>query len=303
MKSTILACCMLLIVACAPPSQTGSLDILFCQRTDCEEAFADLVDDQSFCAFYDLESPVLEGRLDPDRTLVFDENHEGFGIPIGSRALMHNKFCLTDGHVITGSLNPTANGFRRNDNHLVIIEGPLVTENYRAEYRELKEGRERRTPHTRFSHNGFLIENYFCPEDDCEHHVLATLDDADVSITFMTFSFTSDAIGDLLVEKHRRGIDVHGIMERRQSSRWSEYEKLRRAGINVSWDANPGMMHHKVFVVDAGRPDAAVITGSYNPTKSGTTRNDENILILHDKGVAQLFREEYRRVASFLSAS
>jgi phospholipase D len=48
-------------------------------------------------------------------------------------------------------------------------------------------------------------------------------------------------------------------------------------------------MHHKVFIIDK----EAVVTGSYNPTKSGNTRNDENMLIIHDKEIANQFLEEF----------
>jgi phosphatidylserine/phosphatidylglycerophosphate/cardiolipin synthase-like enzyme len=48
-------------------------------------------------------------------------------------------------------------------------------------------------------------------------------------------------------------------------------------------------MHHKTFIVD----DNIVITGSYNPTASGTEKNDENILIIYSDDVANEFVDEY----------
>jgi phosphatidylserine/phosphatidylglycerophosphate/cardiolipin synthase-like enzyme len=57
-------------------------------------------------------------------------------------------------------------------------------------------------------------------------------------------------------------------------------------------------MHHKVFIIDAGREDAVVILGSYNPTKNGNTRNDENLLIIHELSIAQQFHEEFVRVSN-----
>ena len=47
-------------------------------------------------------------------------------------------------------------------------------------------------------------------------------------------------------------------------------------------------MHHKVFIVDD-----AVIFGSYNPTDSGNKRNDENVLVIHNRGIAEQFIKEF----------
>ena len=51
-------------------------------------------------------------------------------------------------------------------------------------------------------------------------------------------------------------------------------------------------MHHKVFIID----NKTVITGSFNPTEGADTRNDENILIMHDKNIAQSFIKEFENL-------
>ncbi|MBW2972476.1 hypothetical protein KY359_05560, partial [Candidatus Woesearchaeota archaeon] len=58
------------------------------------------------------------------------------------------------------------------------------------------------------------------------------------------------------------------------------------------WDGNKANMHHKVFVID----NKTVVTGSFNPTSNADTKNDENVLIIHDPEVAQKFSEEWERV-------
>ncbi|MBT7927691.1 hypothetical protein HN695_05100, partial [Candidatus Woesearchaeota archaeon] len=55
-----------------------------------------------------------------------------------------------------------------------------------------------------------------------------------------------------------------------------------------------GLLHHKVFIID----DHIVITGSYNPTASGTEKNDENILIIYSDDVAAEFVDEYDLIMS-----
>ena len=67
---------------------------------------------------------------------------------------------------------------------------------------------------------------------------------------------------------------------------------MKDAGLDVRLDGNSATMHHKAFIID----NSIVAFGSYNPTASGNTRNDENMLIIHDPGIAQAFEQEFRRV-------
>ncbi len=200
---------------------------------------------------------------------------------------MHNKFCVSENKVITGSANPTYRGFHVNPNNIVVVHSKAIAENYRREWEELKSPKERPTENPLVNLSGIYIENYFCPEDNCEEEVLEEMRKADDTIHFMLFSFTADKIGDYLIKTDVR---VKGIMESFGLNKYSEYEKLIEAGIEVKLDRNDRNVHHKVFIID----NRTVITGSYNPTKSGTTRNDENILIIHSKKVAGAYQREFQ---------
>ena len=102
----------------------------------------------------------------------------------------------------------------------------------------------------------------------------------------MTFSFTSDKLGDLIIEKSKN-VSVKGIFENFQAnSEFSEYNKMKE--LNVKTDNNPKFLHHKVFIVDD-----VVVLGSYNPSSSGNKKNDENILIIYDKKITNKFLEEF----------
>jgi len=109
----------------------------------------------------------------------------------------------------------------------------------------------------------------------------------------MAFTFTSDLIADAMLERAQAGVVVQGVIESRNAGgEYSEYGRLRIAAHDVLPDGNPYIMHHKVIIVD----DATVILGSYNLTASAETRNDENLLIIHDAEVAALFVAEFGRV-------
>ena len=204
---------------------------------------------------------------------------------------MNNKFCIFDDKIIsTGSFNPTVNGNTKNNNNLVIINSKILAENYEEEFQSFindEFGRDAQVKYPKvILNNEILIENYFCPEDNCESHVYDVISKAKQRIYFMTFSFTSDKLGDLIVDKSDE-VEVKGIFENFQANTdYSELNKMKK--LNVITDKNPNFMHHKVFIVDD-----IVVLGSYNPTSSGNTQNDENILIIYDVDITNKFIEEF----------
>ncbi|MEA3229645.1 MAG: phospholipase D-like domain-containing protein, partial [archaeon] len=213
-----------------------------------------------------------------------------------TKQLMHNKFCVIDEKItVTGSFNPTERGDTKNDNNIIIIKSGYIAKNYLDEFSELYRSTfasGKKTKHPIIYLNGTKIENYFCPEDSCADHVIDTILQADKSIDFMTFSFTHDSIGDAIITQHKNNIKIRGIFETTQNNKWTEYKRLKSAGISVTWDKNPYNMHHKVFIID----NEIVITGSFNPSRSGDERNDENILIIHSKEIAEKYEKEFERL-------
>ena len=57
-------------------------------------------------------------------------------------------------------------------------------------------------------------------------------------------------------------------------------------------DCTPNHMHHKFMVVD----DLALFTGSYNWTRSAEHYNNENLLRIEDRDIAQKFDSEFQRL-------
>ena len=108
----------------------------------------------------------------------------------------------------------------------------------------------------------------------------------------MVYSFTLDSVGDALVAAKDRGVEVKVVLEKDQLSKYSEYWRLKEAGIQVRLDGNPALMHHKVAIIDG----AVVITGSYNWSTSAETRNDENLIIVRSREVAWAYEAEFQKV-------
>ncbi|MBW3014191.1 hypothetical protein KY335_03015 [Candidatus Woesearchaeota archaeon] len=255
------------------------------------------------CALYDYSEQVKQELMKKSQDipvyLVLDDENadmESDAVQTDSYGLMHNKFCFRDSKdVWTGSYNPTDRG-TLNDNNALIIYSEHIAEIYQEEFDEMWSGifkRGDRTGKNKINYNENMIEIYFCPEDHCADKVYQVLEDAEQSIHFMTFSFTRTDYLDLLNEKSQT-VEIKGIFEKsRITQQYNIYNKLsENQKITLKLDNNKYTMHHKVFIVDK----KIVITGSFNPTKSADESNDENLLILHDKDIAQKYLEEFDRV-------
>ncbi len=277
-------------------SENGSILVFFCPQDQCEQVLLNVLESANdiHCAIYSLKLQNVTRVLQEKNAdvLIDEDNYNDYGQKIIMPGLMHDKFCVLDNEKVwTGSFNPTKNGAYGENNNLVIIDSKTLTENYEAKFQDIKTGKHSKVKHPKLYLNGFLVENYFCPEDDCEGHVLNALKQAKQSIYFLTYSFTSDPIGSFLLSNQDR-LDIQGVMEKSQASKYSEFSKFNASNMKVRLDKNKFNMHHKVFIID----NETVITGSYNPTAGGDNKNRENVLIIHDPSIARQFVNEFERI-------
>ncbi len=283
----------------------GEINVYFCPREDCEMALTDFLRSAQtsiHCALYDVglksvQEILLKKAAQMEVEVVTDDDYlKKFNYPFvkaDKYGLMHNKFCIIDGKKISGgSMNPTDNDAHKNNNNLLLISSKILAANYEAEFQELWNGQFKKgnlVPNPQIRIGNIEVENYFCPEDHCAEHVKEELAKAQQSIDFMTFAFTHDGIAHVILLKHLDKIPIRGIMETKQISPYSAYEVLAHTLGTVVKDSNPHNMHHKVFIIDG----ETVVTGSFNPTQGGDEKNDENILIIHDAGIAGKFTDEF----------
>lgn len=225
------------------------------------------------------------------------------GIPVVTderEGYMHNKFMVIDGErVWTGSMNFTDNDAYQNDNNAALLRSPDLARNYAAKFAAMFErrafGPARSSGDTvpRLTIEGIPVENYFAPEDPTVEVIRRALRGARERIVFMAFSFTHPRIGDVLLERARAGVEIHGVFETvGAGAPVSQFRRLQQAGLDVLKDGNPYLMHHKVFVIDR----RVVIFGSYNFSRNAEQDNDENFLIVADPAMAARFEAEFARV-------
>lgn len=240
-----------------------------------------------------IEEAQVKRLQDVEIPVVDDDGREGF---------MHHKFVVIDErYVWTGSYNTTYNGAYRNNNNVMFIDSVSLAYNFTQEFRELfLQTRTEKSsgalvvyPEVVLS-DGTQISTYFSPENDIAPSLLKEIGAAKKSIHFMAFSFTQDALGSAILDCFGSGIEVQGVFEQQQVSQYSEYERMKKAGLRVVRDKNRGDMHHKVIIVD----EETVITGSYNFSKNAEKRNSENLLIIKgNPDIAQAYLTEFDRVA------
>jgi phosphatidylserine/phosphatidylglycerophosphate/cardiolipin synthase-like enzyme len=269
------------------PIENGSINALFCDQIDCENELIRLLNNsQKSCAMYHPTEEIA--LIIGQKNLIVDESHPFKGAYIESGSgLMHNKFCVINKSLVwTGSWNPSQK--MSIPNNVVLVESKVLAAAFKDEFNEMRKGvfhgGEKGSAKTLL--NGSLIEVYFCPEDNCKEAVINILENSKSSIDVMAFSFTDDDIGSLLLKKSKEGVDVRAIFDPRKD-KYSEYEKLKVF-------SKIKKVHHKVFIVD----NQTVITGSYNPTKNGDERNDENVVIIHNKNSALQFAGEFNKIWS-----
>lgn len=216
-----------------------------------------------------------------------------------SDAFLHSKFVVIDERLVwTGSWNATVNDTYRNNNNLLRITARPIIANYLAEFERMAAGdfgttKGGRTPHPLVRRDGVSVATYFSPHEPVRPHVIDRIAGARASVDVLAFSLTDDEVGEALVARHRAGVRVRAVFERRNAEGvGSEYGRLRASGLAALEDGNCYTMHHKVIIIDR----QVVITGSYNFTARAEDTNDENLLIIDSPAIAAAYLAEFERV-------
>jgi phosphatidylserine/phosphatidylglycerophosphate/cardiolipin synthase-like enzyme len=236
-----------------------------------------------------------------------EEGHRQFAmlekarIPVrddGRTALMHNKFWIFDKQTVwTGSTNITVNGNFRNNNNVLVIHSPDVATMYEREFQEMWAGEFGPTSPSTVDLQETVVgrtpvQVLFAAEDKAISHLIPLVEGAQESIRIMAFSFTHDTLGEAVLQRAQKGVDVQGIFETRGSeTEYSELTILFCAKVPVRQDGNPGTFHHKVIVIDG----EMLITGSLNFSNNADESNDENVVVIKSKTIASRYLDEFER--------
>lgn len=112
--------------------------------------------------------------------------------------------------------------------------------------------------------------------------IVALIDESQESIDVAQFTFSQREIEAALLRAHQRGVSVTMAMNAAMASGDNPPNRLKAAGVTVHYVAGKdagsfkGLQHAKFMIVD----DRILLKGSNNWSSTGTTINDENMIIV-----------------------
>lgn len=246
--------------------------------------------------------------------------------------IMHDKFMVVDGRFIfCGTANWTPTDLIHNSNNFVMIDNPLVAEDFTAEFEQMFDGlfghsKVEQDNGRSYQVGDTTVEVWFSPNEDALGRIQELIEAAQYSVRFTIFAFTKDQVGSSFIRAQERfeeadaaaGVDpstdfrerrsVAGLIDQSQlhsNGQYHEVYRLLGAGVPMRMDGNDasrqpgdyqaggGRLHSKTMVIDAYGEDPVVITGSFNWSASATQSNDEFMLVLKGPRVAQIYDEYF----------
>jgi phosphatidylserine/phosphatidylglycerophosphate/cardiolipin synthase-like enzyme len=131
---------------------------------------------------------------------------------------------------------------------------------------------------------------YFSPGDACRNTIISQINAAVRQLNICVFTISDDSITDAIITSHKRGTEVRIITDNDKShDQGSDIEQIAKVGIPVKMDRTENHMHHKFMVTD----EKALITGSYNWTRSAAKFNQENIVLSREAGLVKSYLKEF----------
>lgn len=234
--------------------------------------------------------------------------------------IMHNKFVVFDAAVSdanrpfvwTGSTNWTVAQIDGPDkNSAIVIQDQALALGYKIEFEEMW-GSNTMTPNVTLSKfgpfktdntphsyviGGKVVNSYFSPSDGANSKIIAAINSANSDVSVATMLITRSDISSALINKFNSGVNNVNIVLDSQNPASNQLSTLQSGlGTNhvVSYTGS-GIMHHKFMVVDNfnSTSDPQVLVGSHNWSTSAETKNDENMLIVHDANIANQYYQAF----------
>lgn len=216
-----------------------------------------------------------------------------------SEYLMHNKFMIFDGKkVVTGSLNYSKTDFSEfNSNFILFIDSADIAKVYTDEFEQMLDGKfhtdkTRRDKYKTYTVGDTNVEVYFSPQDNViTDKVLNYINNAKKYIYMPVFVITHKPLEAALLNAKARGVDVKLIVDATNVyATNSSVQNLRAQGVKVKVENYAGKLHSKSIIID----DEYILAGSMNFSRSGESRNDENMLVIQNPRLAVFYRDFFK---------
>ncbi len=131
---------------------------------------------------------------------------------------------------------------------------------------------------------------YFSLYDNPQKAIIKNINQAEAFINIAMYVFTDKEIALPLVKAQERGVKVRLYLDKDQVEyQYSQSRFLVQKGIKTRVSSNKYIMHNKFAIID----NRLLLTGSYNWTFSANNRNDENLMVIDDPEVIELFQNQF----------
>jgi len=257
----------------------------------------------------------------PKGTKAFLESvFQGTQVQIESIAgskLMHNKYVIRDVNtpqaaLWTGSANFTDDAWTYQDNNILQISSPELCSYYETDFQELWVSGNIKSTGVGDSGKIYIgsteVDFAFSPGEGqtIDHIISSLIGSAKSRIKIASMMITSHTILAALDDalRHKQVREFAGVYDATQMSHVVKLWSKSQASIGVAEtfksvashlvgkhsepykpDSKHNFMHNKIVVCDN-----TVVTGSFNFSRSAT-QNAENIVVLHDKTLAEQYND------------
>ncbi len=133
-------------------------------------------------------------------------------------------------------------------------------------------------------------EVYFSLSDNPQKEIIKNINQAEAFINIAMYIFTDREIALPLVKAQERGVKVRVYLDKDQVEyQYSQSRFLVQKGIRTRISSNKYIMHNKFAIID----NCLLLTGSYNWTFSASNRNDENLMVIDDPEIIEIFQNQF----------
>jgi phosphatidylserine/phosphatidylglycerophosphate/cardiolipin synthase-like enzyme len=127
---------------------------------------------------------------------------------------------------------------------------------------------------------------YFCPRDNCEEVLFSYIKNSQNTIHCAFYDLDLDNISALLGEKSKTA-DVRLVID--------NGNKNNIITQGIVYDTNSQLMHNKFCILD----NSVVLTGSMNPTYNDAYRNNNNLVVIKSKNLANNYELEFNELWNY----
>lgn len=135
-------------------------------------------------------------------------------------------------------------------------------------------------------------ETCFSPDEPCALKLKAFIESATSSLDIAIYDINEDQIVHAILVQSKK-IPVRVIVDKRQSKgRHSSVSLLRKAGVQVRFGYQRGIMHNKFTLIDGSR----IEIGSFNYTNHASTANQENQVYLATPAIVERYKARFEKM-------